>query len=113
VRSEHRVTVVTCAPNFPTGKVFAGYRNKIWQRETIEKVDVIRVWTYIKANKGVFLRTLDYMSFMLAATFAAPFVRDIDIIVATSPHIFTACAGYLVGALKRKPFVFELRDLWP
>lgn len=112
-RQGHHVTVITCVPNFPAGKIFAGYHNRLWQRETMEGVEVVRVWTYITANEGFFLRTLDYFSFMVAAMLAAPFVRGVDVVVATSPQFFTACAGYLVGAIKRRPFVFELRDLWP
>lgn len=109
----HRVTVITTAPNFPTGKIFAGYRNKLWQTEAMDGVRVIRVWSYITANEGFLKRTLDYVSFMVAGVFAALFVRRVDIVVATSPHFFTAIGGFLVGALKRRPWVFELRDLWP
>jgi glycosyltransferase involved in cell wall biosynthesis len=113
VRSGHRVTVITCVPNFPKGKIFDGYRNRLWQRETIDGIEVTRVWTYVAPNEGFFRRALDYASFMVAAALAAPFVRDVDIVVATSPQFFTACGGWLVSAMKRRPFVFELRDLWP
>ena len=113
VRRGHRVTVITCVPNFPKGKIFKGYRNRLWQRQMLDGVQVIRVWTYVTANEGFLRRALDYASYMVAATLAAPFVRGVDIVVATSPQFFTACAGWLVSAMKRRPFVFELRDLWP
>jgi glycosyltransferase involved in cell wall biosynthesis len=113
VRAGHKVTVITCAPNFPTGKVFPGYRNRLWQRETMEGIRVIRVWSYITANEGFVRRTLDYISYMVAALCASPFVRKPDLVVGTSPQFFTACAAYLVSRTKRIPFVFELRDLWP
>lgn len=113
VRRGHRVTVVTCAPNFPRGKVFAGYRNRLWQLERIEGIEVIRVWSYISANEGFAKRVLDYVSYAAAATVASLFVRRCDIVVGTSPQFFTAVAAWAVGALKRIPFIFELRDLWP
>lgn len=113
VKEGHRVTVITCAPNFPEGKVFPGYRNRLWQREDREGVRVIRVWSYITANEGFLKRTLDYLSFMVSAALAGPFVRKVDVVVGTSPQFFTACAAYVVSRLKRVPFVFELRDLWP
>ncbi len=113
VKAGHRVTVITCAPNFPKGKVFDGYRNRPWQRETMEGIQVIRVWSYITANEGFVRRVLDYQSFMLSAAIAGPFVRDVDIVVGTSPQFFTTCAAWFVSRLKRVPFVFELRDLWP
>lgn len=74
---------------------------------------VIRVWSYITANEGFVKRILDYQSFMLSATLAASFVRSVDVVVGTSPQFFTACAAYLVSRMKRIPFVFELRDMWP
>lgn len=113
VRLGHRVTVITCVPNFPSGRVFPGYRNRLWQREVIDGIAVIRVWTYITANEGLFRRSLDYLSYMVSGIVASLFVRDVDVVVGTSPQFFTACAAYVVSRLKRRPFVFELRDLWP
>lgn len=113
VHTGHQVTVVTCAPNFPKGKVFDGYRNRLCQQEVVSGIRVIRMWSYITANEGFVKRVLDYQSFMLSATLAAPFVRSVDVVVGTSPQFFTACAAYLVSRMKRIPFVFELRDMWP
>ncbi len=113
VQLGHQVTVITCAPNFPTGRVFEGYRNRLWQQEMIDGVRVIRVWSYVTANEGFLRRVLDYVSYMVSASLASLFVRHVDIVVGTSPQFFTACAGWFVGACKRVPFVFELRDLWP
>jgi glycosyltransferase involved in cell wall biosynthesis len=113
VKSGHEVTVVTCAPNFPTGKVFPGYRNRLRQVEVVDGIRVIRVWSYITANEGFARRILDYLSFMVSASFWGIFVRRPDVIVGTSPQFFTACAAWFLSVVKRAPFVFELRDLWP
>ncbi len=113
VAAGEQVTVITCAPNFPTGKVFGGYRNRLWQQETMDGIRVIRVWSYITANEGFVKRILDYTSYMLMAFIASLFVRRVDIVVGTSPQFFTAVAAWAVGAVKRRPFVFELRDIWP
>ena len=113
VRAGHKVTVITCAPNFPKGKVFEGYRNRLWQRERMDGIEVIRVWSYITANEGFTRRILDYLSYMFMAILAGPFVRRIELVVGTSPQFFTACAAYVVSRYRRVPYVFELRDLWP
>jgi glycosyltransferase involved in cell wall biosynthesis len=113
VKKGAQVTVITCAPNFPKGRVFPGYKNRLWQEEMVEGIRVIRVWSYIAANEGTARRILDYMSFMATSTIASLFVRKVDVVVGTSPQFFTACAAYVVGALKRTPWVFELRDIWP
>ena len=113
VKAGHRVTVVTCAPNCPHGKVFDGYRNRWRQEEMMAGIHVIRIWTCLAANKGFFWRILNYLTYMLSATLQALLVRDADLIVATSPQFFCGWAGVLTKWLKRKPFVLEIRDLWP
>ncbi len=113
VKAGHRVTVLTCAPNFPKGAVYPGYRNRLWQSETMNGIRVIRVWSYITANEGFAKRILDYQSYMVMAILASFFVSRVDLVIGTSPQFFTACAAYAVSCLKRIPFVFELRDLWP
>lgn len=113
VREGHEVTVLTGVPNFPTGKVHAGYRNRLWQSEERDGIRVIRVWTYVTANQGTLRRILDYVSFMMTASIAGLFLRRPDVIVATSPQLFTIVAAWFVSKLRRRPYVFELRDLWP
>ena len=113
VKAGHQVTVITTAPNFPTGRVFAGFRNRLYAREELDGIQVVRVWTYITANEGFLKRSLDYISFAVAAVLAGLFTRRFDVVVGTSPQFFTACAAWFLGFLRRRPFVFELRDLWP
>jgi len=113
VEAGHTVTVLTTAPNFPEGKLFAGYHNRWWQRETVSGIDVVRVKTYITANEGFIKRTLDYVSFMLAAIVASPLLPRCDVVIGTSPQFFAALGARIIAMLRRRPFVFELRDLWP
>lgn len=112
VKAGAEVTVVTCAPNFPQGKVYPGYKNKLWQTEMMDGIRVVRVWTYMVPNKGFIKRTLDYISFSVTGFLAALFVKT-DVIVATSPQFFTALAGRTLAWWKRRPWVMEVRDLWP
>ena len=64
VKWGHDVTVVTCAPNFPYGRLFDGYQNSWRQIELMDGIRVVRVKTYISPNQGIVKRTLDFMSFM-------------------------------------------------
>lgn len=106
------VTVITCFPNFPQGSVYAGYKN-LWKKtEWIDGIQVIRVWSYIAPNKGFFKRTFDYISFSITAFFAG-LGQDFDIILATSPQFFSALSGRTLSFWKRKPWIMEVRDLWP
>ncbi len=112
VKQGAEVTVITCFPNFPQGKLYDGYQNKRIQKETIEGIEVVRVWTYITANEGFFKRTLDYLSFAFSSFIAGLFQKP-DIIIATSPQFFTTWSALVLSMVKRKPWIFELRDLWP
>ena len=50
---------------------------------------------------------------MITSFLASFFIRKVDIVVGTSPQFFTAVSAWMIAGFKRKPFVFELRDLWP
>ena len=73
VKQGCQVTIVTCVPNFPYGKVYSGYKNKLWQVEYIEGIKVIRVWSFIAANEGFLKRILDYLSYMITSFLAGIF----------------------------------------
>jgi colanic acid biosynthesis glycosyl transferase WcaI len=113
----HAVQVITGAPNFPEGRVHDGYTNAWHRREQREGVDVIRVKTFIAANEGKWLRIADFLSFMVTSFVAALWecVRHgrPDTVAATSPQFFTAIAAWATAALIRRPFLFEISDLWP
>lgn len=112
VQAGAEVTVITCAPNFPEGKVFEGYKNRWHQEEEMAGIRVIRVWSYITANAGFARRVIDYLSFAFTATWASLWVPA-DVIVATSPQFFAAVGGSWASFWKRIPWIMEVRDLWP
>lgn len=107
--------MITCAPNMPDGIVYEGFRNPILpKRETIDGVEVVRVWSYIAANSGTIKRTLSHLSYMVSSVFAFLFwCRRPSVILATSPHLFAGCAGVIASYLKLRPLVVEIRDIWP
>ncbi|RMA79531.1 glycosyltransferase family 4 protein [Umboniibacter marinipuniceus] len=113
VKKGHKVTIITCAPNFPEGRVFEGYKNSWLSKEQVEGIDVWRVKTFITANEGFLKRTLDFISFMVSSFLFGLFSKKVDVVVGTSPQFFTVVSAWALAKLKRVPFVFELRDIWP
>lgn len=113
VKAGHRVTIVTCAPNHPKGEVYPGYRNRFFQRETRDGIEIVRIWTWLARNEGFLLRTTNFVSYLVMATLVAPFLPRPDIVVSTSPQFFCGLAGWTVSRIKRRPWVLEIRDLWP
>ncbi len=105
--------MVTCVPNHPMGKIYPGYKNKLCQHEVIDGIHVIRLWTYITANEGFVKRTLNYLSYLFSVLIYIPFLPRHDVFVSTSPQFFCGLAGYFVKLFRRKPWIIEIRDLWP
>jgi glycosyltransferase involved in cell wall biosynthesis len=112
-KMNYQVTVITGAPNAPQGKIYPGYRNKWYQEEMIDGIRIIRVKTFIAARKGIFLRIVDHLSFMVMSFITGLFVDKADVIVATSPQFFTLVSGWLLAFFKRKTLILEIADLWP
>lgn len=113
IRQGHEVTVITCAPHHPMGKIYPGYRNRLVQTEVQEGIRVVRVLTYITANEGFLKRTFNYVFYAFMAILVSPWLRKADVVVSTSPQFFNGLAGYLVSRIKRAPWLLEIRDLWP
>lgn len=114
VRMGHEVTVVCGLPNHPDGIIPEKYRGTVLYREEMDGIRVLRCWLYVTPNRGVIRRSLSFFSFMLSALFfGAFFTGRCDVVAATSPQMLCALAGYVVSWIKRRPFVLEIRDLWP
>ncbi len=113
VEDGHQVTVITGVPNHPHGQIFEGHENRWLQDEEHDGIRVIRTWMYLTPNSGFLRRVVNYLLFAVTAMLASPRVRRPDLVVATSPQFFVGIAGALVARCKRRPFVLEIRDLWP
>ncbi|MFO1020998.1 MAG: glycosyltransferase family 4 protein [Planctomycetales bacterium] len=113
VEAGHDVTVITCAPNCPSGVVFEGYRNAWRAEEMVDGVRVIRVWTYLAPNKGFLRRVTNYLTYAVRAVWESRRVKDVDLVVATSPQLFCGWGGVFARRGSKTPFVLEIRDLWP
>ena len=109
----HEVHVVTCIPSHPFGSPFPGFRRRWYQHDQIDGIHVHRVWTYLAPNRGVLRRTLNYLSFVPTAAFRAWRLGRFDVAIGTSPQFFCAVATWAYAQIRRAPWVFELRDLWP
>jgi len=113
VRRGHVVSVLTGLPNYPTGRLFAGYSLGSHKRETIRGVPVLRVFE-IPYHSGSFVgRFVNYGSFMLAASAAAPAIPRPDVVYAWHPPLTVGVAAWALRAFKGCPFVYDVQDVWP
>jgi glycosyltransferase involved in cell wall biosynthesis len=115
VRLGHHVTMIAEIPNHPSGIIPPEYRGKWIERADLEGIDVIRVWVKTYPVKNFRQRMVFYLSFMLASTLAGLFLTrgHFDFVYATSPPLFVGASGLLISRIKRIPYIFEVRDIWP
>ena len=106
------LTVITNNPHHPRGEIFPGYENRN-NVEMIEGITVVRVSAYVTANSGFSKRILNYILFMLRAIWYGRNFKNIDLIYATSPQFFCGIAGAILSKILGKPFILEIRDIWP
>ncbi len=114
VESGAEVSVITAFPHHPTGIVPREYRGYWKLREQIDGINVIRTYIYVAPNKGLIKRMISYLSFMISSIVIGAFVTPkVDVVVATSPQFLCAVSGMVLSLIKGKPYVMEVRDLWP
>jgi colanic acid biosynthesis glycosyl transferase WcaI len=118
-RMGHETTVLTGFPNHPTGIVPVvpeDWRSRLHQlryTETVDEVRVVRTWLWPLPNRKAHERIRNYASFCVSAAVAGLALPKPEVVIATSPQLLCALAGWWIAFWKRVPFVFEVRDLWP
>jgi len=113
VKKGHRVTIISSAVNYLTGKVNDRFKRKFLSKEIVEGVEIMRTWTYPGIHMNYIARFISFISFMFSSILGGFHAGKIDAVIACSPQIFTGVSGYVVSRVKRVPFIFEIRDLWP
>ena len=115
-RMGHDVTVLTGFPNHPTGIVPEDWRSRFRRLHSVETVDgvrIVRTWLWPLPNRKAHERIRNYASFCISAAISGVALNKPDVVIATSPQLLCALAGWWLSWWKRVPFVFEVRDLWP
>ncbi len=114
VKQGHDVTVLTGFPNHPTGVIPSEYRGRIFMEEIVNNVRIWRHWLYATPNEGFFKKTLAHISFMMSLILFSLFRGERpDIIIVSSPNFFSVISAFIISRLRRVPYIFEVRDLWP
>jgi glycosyltransferase involved in cell wall biosynthesis len=109
----HQVTVIAEFPNHPLGRIPAEYSGRLLEDDRSNPYRVLRVWVRTSPEKTQMTRLSFYLSYMGLATAVAPLAGHADVVVATTPPLFTAVAGLAIARMNGAPFVLDVRDLWP
>lgn len=110
----HSVQVLTGFPNYPGGKVYPGYRIRLWQREMMHGIPVLRVCLYPSHSRSALGRVLNYLSFAVSASVLGTLlVKPADVAYVYHPPATVGLPALTLKYLRRIPFVYDVQDLWP
>ena len=112
-RRGHTVTVVTAFPHYPSGHLYSGYRLAPWRWETRDGVRVLRTFIYPYHGRRSSLRMINYLSWMASSIQAAWLAPPCDVIYVWHPPLTVGVSAWMLGKLKRAPFVYDVQDMWP
>lgn len=109
----HRVEVLTGFPNYPSGKLYSGYRIRLWQREFIDGIIINRVPLYPSHDRSGFRRSINYLSFALSCLVIGPWVVSKPDVIYVYNLPTLGPTAYLFRLLYKAKVLVDVQDLWP
>ena len=108
----HELVIVASDLNYQTGQRTVE-RHGLYAEQNFDGIRVLRSYMYPAIHRSYFWRVVAFFSFMFSSILTALRVKDFDLVMGTTPPIFQAVSAWVVSALRGKPFLLEVRDLWP
>jgi glycosyltransferase involved in cell wall biosynthesis len=114
VKRGHQVLSITGFPNYPSGKIYPGYRQRLWWQEEIDGVPVLRLPLYPDRSRSGVRRALNFLSFAASTSLLGPILSGpADVMWVYHPPLTIGIPAWWIGLLRRVPFVYEIQDMWP
>jgi colanic acid biosynthesis glycosyl transferase WcaI len=108
----HKVTAITARPSYPEWRVWDGYRNFMYRKESLNGVEVRRIWHFLpRRPSGLVQRLCHDLSFTLGGFMAGLVAGEFDVIYCCCPPPTLGLAAYVLGKIRRKPYIMKLADL--
>ena len=109
----HRVTIVSRDTRMLESGRDGRPEGRIVAREQVDGIDLLYLNVPYANRYPTPVRLASFTAFTVAASVAGALQRRPDVVFASSTPLTIGIAGLLTARLKRAPFVFEIRDLWP
>jgi glycosyltransferase involved in cell wall biosynthesis len=112
VAEGQQFTVITSDISYSTGKRLVPQRAFVtegWE----DGIRILRTYTFSSPNRSYSARILSFFSFMATSILVGFRAGRPDVVMGTTPPIFQAVSAWLLSVLRRRPFLLEVRDLWP
>jgi glycosyltransferase involved in cell wall biosynthesis len=109
----HRVTIIASPISYLTGKARSDHIPWSEKKADGDLITIIRAYTYPSLHKSFTHRLVSFFSFMVSSFLIGLGIKNVDLVWGTSPPIFQGLTAWMIARLKGRPFLFEIRDLWP
>lgn len=111
----HKITVLAGMMHANGREKSPEYKGLYFKHKQQGKVNVLRCHVSERYNKSFTGRLWGYFSFMFSSVWGGlvKLKGKYDVIIVTSPPLFVGLSTYIISRIRRTPFVFEVRDLWP
>jgi glycosyltransferase involved in cell wall biosynthesis len=113
VQRGHQITIIASPVSYLSGKQTRLQKQWVNKENPEPGITILRTYTYASLRRSFLDRILGFISFMASSFFVGLGVTHVDLVWGTSPPIFQGFTAWLLSWLKRVPFLFEVRDLWP
>ena len=107
-----RFTVVASDVSYLTGERNVS-RDELFVPQNLDGVQVFRAYAHPSLHWSFVWRVVSFLSFMISSIRTSLKTGPVDVVFGTSPPIFQAVSAWLVALIRRRPFLLEVRDLWP
>jgi glycosyltransferase involved in cell wall biosynthesis len=111
----YEVDVLTLTPSYPFGKVFYGYKNKLFSKDIYKDINIYRVRTITGYKNSLIKKLLKYLNFMVLGSVVSVFIgRKYDYIFGFNTSSLTSMLpAVLIHKIYNKPLTLWAQDLWP
>jgi len=108
------IKVLTAFPQYPEGRIYPGYRVRLWQREVMDGIPILRVPIYPSHDTSAVRRIGTYLSFALASsTIGASLIGPADAVYLYEPPPTNGLASLVLKFFRATPIVHHIADMWP
>lgn len=109
-----KVTILTAMPNYPEMVLMDKYKGKFYCVENLNSLTVHRAYIFVKKSRSLFLRLLNYFSFVITSIIVGIFKTEKqDYLFCESPPLFLGISALLLTKIKKAKLIFNVSDLWP
>lgn len=109
------VLIITAMPNYPSGKIFPGYKGSIFKNEMKNGLSIWRTWLYTSNSRKNLPRIISLLSFCgMSLLSVNKLIRfNPDFIITESPPLPLGISGLLLARFSHSKHILNVSDIWP